>query len=173
MSQTTGPAIERGIMNQEQQRGGPVVLPARGKRVRWSRALTGMFMDHLAATGDIKASARLIGIDAAQAYYRQRTCPAFAEAWDAAIEAGYRTVEVKLIGHVLAEGDPAASEDGISHFDWEQALRLMAVRDRRAAGKVARGGPARQVATRDETDRQILKQLASLARRKRSEADHG
>lgn len=146
----------------DQRLGRTIVLPVRGGRVRWTRALTGLFMDHLAQTGNIAAAARLIGIDPSSAYHRLRTNAAFAEAWDAAIKAGYQSVETRLIGHVLS-GDAAIAEQEGRPFDWDQALRLLALRERRQSGKAPAGHPPRQVATRDETDRVILAKLAALA----------
>lgn len=147
----------------DQRLGRTIVLPVRGSRVRWTRALTGLFMDHLAQTGNIAAAARLIGIDPSSAYHRLRTNAAFAEAWDAAIKAGYQSVETRLIGYVLSGGNAEAAEQEGRPFDWDQALRLLALRERRQSGKAPAGHPPRQVATRDETDRVILAKLAALA----------
>lgn len=79
-----------------------IVLPERGRRLRWTAALTGAFMDHLSRTGNISAAARRIGIDPAQAYYRQRTNAAFRAAWRAALDAGYLTIETQAMAYVLS-----------------------------------------------------------------------
>ncbi len=142
-----------------------ITLPQRGKRVRWTQELIGLFMDHLAETGNIAASARYIGVDPSQVYYRQRTDAAFAAAWRAAIEAGYLTVEARMIGHVLSGGDDAATASARGTFNWEQALRLLAQRDGHAT-RTRRHGPQRQLATRQETDAAILRQLSRLAQNK-------
>lgn len=148
----------------------PVRLPVRGKVVRWTAGLTGMFLDHLAATGNIAAAARSIGIDPAQCYYRLRTNAGFAEEWRAAIVAGYQTVEIGLIGHVLSGGTAEADGDA-PPFDWERGLRLLTLADRRHAGAGKQGKPPRQLATRDETDALVLKRLAALAARKQRQAE--
>lgn len=140
-----------------------VTLPQRGKRVRWTQELVGLFMDHLAETGNITASARFIDVDPSQVYYRQRTNAAFATAWRAAIQAGYLTVEARMIGHVLSGGDDGATASERGSFDWDQALRLLAQRESHANG-TRKHGPQRKVATRQDTDAAILRQLSRLAR---------
>jgi hypothetical protein len=146
-----------------------IVLPERGRRVRWTAALTGAFMDHLSRTGNISAAARRIGIDPAQAYYRQRTNAAFAAAWRAALDAGYLTIETQAMGYILSGGDAVAADTGTDRFDWDHALRLLIWHEQRRAGRDHRGKPPRQVATREESDALILRRLATLARRKQGE----
>ena len=146
-----------------------IVLPERGRRLRWTAALTGAFMDHLSRTGNISAAARRIGIDPAQAYYRQRTNAAFRAAWRAALDAGYLTIETQAMAYVLSGGDAAAADTGTGRFDWEHGLRLLVWHDQRRAGREQRGKPPRQVTTREESDALILRRLAVLAKRKQGE----
>jgi len=141
-------------------------LPGRGRPLRWTAALTGAFLDHLARTGNITAAAERIGIDPSQAYYRLRTNAAFAEAWRAALDAGCLTIETQMIAHILSAGDPAATDTGAGRFNWEQALRLLVLRDQRRTGRGGAGGPPRRLATREESDAVILRRLAALAKRK-------
>ena len=144
-----------------------VRLPVRGRRVRWTLTLESIFLDHLAATGDITAAARAINLHPSQAYYRLRTHPAFVEGWEAAIEAGYMSVEISMIGQLLSS-DPDVGLDQSTNgkpFDWDKALRLMAQRAARTAGKSGRGGPKRTVKTREESDAIILERLAKVAAR--------
>jgi hypothetical protein len=164
MSGDTTGTVRSGVTGQT------VRLPVRGKRVRWTAGLVGMFMDHIAATGNIAAAARLIGIHPAQCYHRLRTDTGFSEAWQAAIVAGHQTVEIGLIGHVLSGGKAEADADA-PPFDWERGLRLLTLADRRQSGGVRQGKPPRQLATREETDALILKRLTALAARKAREAD--
>jgi hypothetical protein len=131
-------------------RDGWIKLPERGRRVRWTAALTGLFMDELARTGNVYAAARLLGIDPSQAYYRARTNDRFAAAWQMALDAGYRTIETMIIGHILAGGDAArraaGPEGGKPTFDLEQALRTLALQERRMAGRTVKPSGRRQTA---------------------------
>ena len=152
-----------------QRRG--IMLPERGRHVRWTAALTGAFLDHLARTGNIRAAAAHIGVDHAQVYYRQRTNPAFAAAWRAALDAGCLTIKAQMIAHILSGGDPEATDTGAGRaFDWSNAIRLLPLHEQPRTGRGNRGGPARQVATREESDTVILQRLAALASRKQREA---
>jgi hypothetical protein len=148
-----------------------IMLPERGRRVRWTAALSGAFLDHLARTGNIRAAAEHIGVDHAQVYYRQRTNAAFADAWRAALDAGCLTIKAQMIAHILSGGDPAATDTGEGRaFDWTNAMRLLTLHEQPQAGRRNRGGRPHQVATREESDAVILQRLAALARRKQREA---
>lgn len=156
-------------------RDGWIKLPERGRRVRWTAALTGLFMDELARTGNVYAAARLLGIDPSQAYYRARTNDRFAAAWQMALDAGYRTIETMIIGHILAGGDAAiraaGPEGGRPTFDLEQALRTLALQERRMAGRTVKPSGRRQTASHEDTDAAILQRLAALAARAQREGE--
>jgi hypothetical protein len=124
-----------------------------GGRVRWTKELEGLFLDHLSATGNVTAAARAIGVSRHNVHYRHRTNAAFADAWDQALVAGYQTVEALMLEHLL---NPDT-------FDWEKALRMMTQRAAYLKGSVRQGGPARTVATADETNAAILQKLAAIA----------
>lgn len=125
--------------------------------------MTGAFLDHLAETGNIAASARLIGVRPCQVYYRQRVNPAFAEAWRAALNAGMQTVKARLIADVLSGGDPAATASAAGAFDRDMALKLVTYHETRRGGATRPKGPVRRVATREESDAAILQRLATIA----------
>jgi hypothetical protein len=139
-------------------------------RKAWSENKTEMFLDHLAATGDIAGAASHADVSLRRVHTRLRKEPVFAEAWSAALRAACQTVEALMIGHVLASVDPDAAAPA-SGLEWDKAQRLLQMRgaltggDRigSARGGGAKGERASQVATRDETDAAILKGLASIA----------
>jgi hypothetical protein len=138
------------------------------KWVRWSAKLKRGFLDHLASTCDVKASAMAIGVDPSSVYHLRRKDAAFAADWDAALKLGYQMVETRLIGFVLSGGESEAEPDlPGKRFDWEQALRVLAIHRQVTTGKAApaRGGPTRRYATSDETDALLRRQLEALAKR--------
>lgn len=130
--------------------------------IRWTKELEGLFLDHLSATGNVSASARMIGVTHHNVYYRHRTNPVFAAGWDQALAAGYRTVEARMIEHLLSA----------ETFDWDKALRMLT---QRAAlmEKGYRGGPAPKAAAREDTDATIMKRLAALAARRARDDERG
>ncbi len=128
--------------------------------VRWTPAVEDLFFDHVSATGNVTAAAEAIGVSRNTVYYRLRTNPDFAAGWDRAVEASYHAVEAKMIESLLTA----------DAFDWEKAMRMLTQRlAYRKRGHS--GGPAKTVATPEQTDAAILKRLALIAARKRREPD--
>lgn len=77
------------------------------------------FLDELAVTCNVRRSLALVGKSAASLYYRRRTVPGFAAAWDAALNEGYAKLEAAMISRALSEetgeaheGDPALKPMG-------------------------------------------------------------
>jgi hypothetical protein len=56
-----------------------------------------VFLDHLAACCNVTAAAAAAGVGVSTVYDARRRDPAFAQAWDEAIEAGYATLEALLL----------------------------------------------------------------------------
>ena len=56
-----------------------------------------IFINHLAETSNVKASADAAGVSQTLVYKRRRTVPAFARAWYAALAEGYDTLEMELL----------------------------------------------------------------------------
>lgn len=136
------------------------------KWVRWNKQRRTTFLDHLAGTCNVKASSAAAGVDPASAYALQRRCPEFAAQWEGALRAGYQLVETQLVGHVLSGARKEEPMDGaIGPMDVDLALRLLTAHRNALNGKPNRGGPPLQRATRDETDKAILKQLEIYEKR--------
>ncbi len=74
------------------------------KWVRWTAKKKAAFLDHLAATCNVKESAAAIGVDPGSVYALRRHDAAFLADWHDALEAGYAMLETQLIGHALAGG---------------------------------------------------------------------
>lgn len=73
---------------------GPQVIRSTGKR--WSEEAEAAFLDHLAATCNVTASAEACGFSGAAIYARRRNDPAFAERWQAALETGHARIQMLL-----------------------------------------------------------------------------
>ncbi|MFA5969119.1 MAG: hypothetical protein WC816_07750 [Sphingomonas sp.] len=124
-----------------------------------------VFLDQLASTCSVAASAGAAGLDLAAVYRMRRHDAAFAEEWDRALTLGYQMMETLLVGHALAG-------DGKPVFDIDLALKLLATRRSGATGRPVRAAtvPAISEATSDETDRAILKRLAVIEKKRTSKA---
>lgn len=137
-----------------------------GQAVRIDRLSTrkrAMFLDQLAATGDLARAAAAIGVSPHAICTLRRRDAAFAAAWREALALGYDMLDTMLLGHALNGGSVSA----------ELALKLLAQRRGRAATKDAADGARGETggfdAASDDTDRTIMAKLAQIeARRARA-----
>ena len=67
----------------------------------WSKAKREGFLEHLAATANVRASVRAVGMSEAGAYKLRRRMPEFHAAWKAALAEGYERVELLLLERAL------------------------------------------------------------------------
>jgi hypothetical protein len=130
-----------------------------------------VFLDHLAACCNVTAAAAAAGVGVTTVYEARRRDPAFAQAWDEAIEAGYATLEALLIeraakgGHYVPGDTPVPGPETIDTWLALDLLRL------RGAAKKARrpvGAPLRR-ASEKETIAALLAQFDVLRRRRERE----
>ncbi|WP_439540912.1 hypothetical protein [Sphingomonas sp.] len=155
----------------------PVHAPFDQKRkwIRWTKAMREAFLDHLAATCNVKESAAVIGVIPGSVYTLRRREPKFAEAWEEALALGYQMLETRVVGHVLAGRGPdeplgAGVDSNLGPVSLETALKLL-VLHRNASGKPRKGGGGPQYARPDETDAMLLKRLKAIEMRRAREAE--
>ncbi len=142
------------------------------KWVRWTAKKKAAFLDHLAATCNVKESAAAIGVDPGSVYALRRHDAAFLADWHDALEAGYAMLETQLIGHALAGGGRSiinGATDLTGPIDVDLALRLLAAHKSRPADRPRRGGPPLLRARSDETDAAILKKLRAMEKKQAEE----
>ncbi len=137
----------------------------------WSDRVRGAFLDHLAASCNVRASAACVKRHERSAYYLRRIDPAFAALWDEALKAGYARLEAMLLERAAGlQADGAASllpigetEIEEAAFDPELAMRLLA--NHRAAvkgGAMRGGGPKPAKASEADSEAALLKKLKAL-----------
>lgn len=68
---------------------------------RWTRTLRARFLETLAATANVSASARAVGMCPQGAYKLRARDAAFAQAWQAALAQGYERLELMLLERAL------------------------------------------------------------------------
>lgn len=139
----------------------------------WTKAMRVRFLDHLAATCNVRMAAEAIGKPGRAAQALRRTDADFAEAWEKALETGYATLEAMLIAR--ASGAEAASrsypagetEDvpDADQLDSELAIRLLGHYRARVKNPSRHGRKPHKKATEKETDAIIIKRLKALNRR--------
>ncbi len=127
----------------------------------WTPAKRAAFLEHLAATCNIAASARAVGMAPRGAHALKKRDAAFAADWAGAIEAAYETLEVRLLAYALgeaegeseaeAEREPEAESDRVvdgdadaesrgAHFDPRVAVQALGFRKRGGAAVGAGAG---------------------------------
>jgi len=123
----------------------------------WTPAKRAAFLEHLATTCNIAASARAVGMAPRGAHALKKRDAAFAADWAGAIEAAYETLEVRLLAYALgdaegeAEGAPEAESGRVAdgdaeaelrgaHFDPRVAVQALGFRKRGGAAGGAAGG---------------------------------
>jgi hypothetical protein len=130
-------------------------------QVRWTNAMRADFLDALAETCNVKASAARIGVRPESVYLLRRKEPAFCAAWQRALGLGYQLLETRMVARAL----DAASEPGL---DVELGFRLLTRHGNALRGKVPRTGPPPRRATREETDEAIIRKIEMIERARKA-----
>ena len=145
----------------------------------WTPAKRAAFLEHLAATCNIAASARAVGMAPRGAHALKKRDAAFAADWAGAIEAAYETLEVRLLAYALgetegeaeaeseaeseaeADGDAEAELRG-AHFDPRVAVQALGFRKRGGAAVGAGAGTLRKRVSLAELEAVLVARLDAL-----------
>jgi hypothetical protein len=131
------------------------------------------FLDHLAATCNVTASAAVAGVCVGTVYAERRRNAAFREAWRVALEQGYARLEAALLERAergldrpfdgLRTGPGADGGAGVpAEADWNRAMDLMRQHQRGLAGVPHRGGHRiRRVGT-EALEQRIVRKLKAI-----------
>lgn len=153
-----------------------VMQARRMRHVRFDERRKGVFLVHFAQCCDLIAAAAAAGVCERTVYYHLRGDPAFAEAFQAAMEEGYRWLEAEAVRGRLeaqkrlrsaieeaeAAGEPLpAAEEGL---EFDRAMKLLERWDRRD-GRLGRrevGHGHQRRWTFDEAIRALAKKMSDL-----------
>lgn len=83
---------------------GPIKGHAQVRAIRrrgWSPAKSTAFLEHLAVTSNVKASAKVAGAGIATVYRVKKQDPAFAAAWGQALCEAYEALEILLLDRAM------------------------------------------------------------------------
>lgn len=130
------------------------------------------FLQVLAATSNVKAAAAAAGVGTATVYRVRQSDPAFAGNWREAMAAAYERLEAALLARALGTEDIDAAIDfgdpkaifPATQIDADLALRLLGRHRATAEGRDRPVKRGRHIATEEETNKALLKQLAILRR---------
>ena len=141
----------------------------------WTPAKRAAFLEHLAATCNIAASARAVGMAPRGAHALKARDAVFAADWAGAIEAAYETLEARLLAYALgevegeAETESEAEADGDAeaelrgaHFDPRVAVQALGFRKRGGAAVGAGAGTLRKRVSLAELEAVLVARLDAL-----------
>lgn len=142
-------------------------------------AMQQKFLDTLAATSNVRASARAVGMGAGKLYAARETDAAFAAAWERALAIAYDRLEQAMLRYAVSrfaadaidpdDADPAAdaqsaatrvSAPEVSRTDLEIAMALLN-RGQRTDGRFTR----KRTASARESETVVREKLDLLARK--------
>jgi hypothetical protein len=109
----------------------------------FAKARREVFLEHLAATCNVTASAAAAGISVSAVYVHRMKDPEFRALWGDAIEQGYARLEAALIERaaraeerIRLRGDKEVSgPDAPAEIDWDKAMQLLRHHQRGLAGR--------------------------------------
>jgi len=111
-------------------------VPGRG---RWSWEVAEIFFLALAQTGNVRAAARAAGYTTAALYWRRRRYPAFAAAWEFALDEGRAREQARYLDALERRTPFDGGRDGPVYASVDQALQQL----RLHRGSVRGGEPQR------------------------------
>lgn len=107
--------------------GGTRTVTRRAAKTAWSARKERLFLDTLAATSNVSASAKAAKVSDTSVYRRRQNDPAFAAAWTRALCEGYARLELALLERAI-QGVPreVAGGDGktVTTRDFSERLGL-------------------------------------------------
>jgi hypothetical protein len=121
----------------------------RKRHNRFGKARRRIFLEHLAATCNVQASAGEAGVAVSTVYANRMRDPEFRADWDAALEQGYARLEAALIERAMRSGGrtkfrgdkQVEGPDAPEEIDWEKGMELLRHHQRGRTG-IAQRNPA-------------------------------
>lgn len=153
-------------------RGGRKWQAQRMRRNRFTRERKEAFLEHFAATCDATASAEAAEVSIFTVYDHRRNDPAFAAAWQEALEQGYARLEAEAVAQRIAAleklrvrlGKEIGARDCEAAAEFERVMHLLREHKRGLAGVSKAGRPATKWSF-DEAFAALDKELNAFALR--------
>lgn len=152
----------------------PRIVPGKSRKLQvagtrrklFDRKAQAVFLEHLAASCNVKQAAAAAGFRHSTVYRLRITDPLFREGWDRVIEQGYARLELIMLEQAMRGAEPIAlSGDGDAPEGeaWDRDLAMQLLREHKrvpAAGRV--GGPAPRREDIEEVRERLFKKLKAL-----------
>ena len=151
--------VLRGVNNR-------LVQVARARLGQWTPRVEARFLRTLAATCNVTAACKAVGLSTASAYSRRRRWPSFEKRWDEAIEIGYARLEMALLenGCNTLEAVEVEPDAPMPPMTVDQAIQVMGLH-RRQVKRQGRG-PQRfyRIPELSEVQDDIKRKVAAIIR---------
>jgi hypothetical protein len=145
------------------------------QRARTRRKLFGVrrqeiFLDALAASCNVTASAAKADIGVGAVYAQRRKNPAFRDAWNVALEQGYARLEAALLERagrgldrprIGGADEPGGAETPVEP-DWDKAMDLLRQHRRGLDGAAPRGGHVTRRVGAEALRERIVRKLKAI-----------
>lgn len=135
------------------------------KPARWNQTRQRIFLEHLAASANVRGSQRKAGISAGSAYRLRAQSPEIRAAWGVALKEGYERLECGMLERAMSGTVKCTKWNGeiTEMIEYPERIRMLLYNAHRAAATgIARGGGAGVEA---ETAKQRLaRKLADMNR---------
>jgi hypothetical protein len=102
---------------------------------RLNMKIRSLFLDHLAQTANVSASARAAGVAGNAVYAERRRSPAFRDAWALALAEGYARLETDLLAEALQVASARTADGTLKARAQKHRLAIALLNAHRAAVK--------------------------------------
>lgn len=106
---------------------------------RLNMKIRSLFLDHLAQTANVSASARAAGVTSSAVYAERRRTPAFRDSWALALAEGYARLETDLLAEALQSASGRTADGTLKARAQKHRLAIALLSAHRASVK---GGAA-------------------------------
>jgi hypothetical protein len=102
---------------------------------RLNMKIRSLFLDHLAQTANVAASARAAGVLSSAVYAERRRSPAFRDAWALALAEGYARLETDLLAEALQSANGRTADGTLKARAQKHRLAIALLSAHRASVK--------------------------------------
>ena len=102
---------------------------------RLNMKIRSLFLDHLAQTANVSASARAAGVTSSAVYAERRRTPAFRDAWALALAEGYARLETDLLAEALQSANGRTADGTLKARAQKHRLAIALLSAHRASVK--------------------------------------
>ncbi|RRQ51660.1 hypothetical protein [Sphingorhabdus wooponensis] len=102
---------------------------------RLNMKIRSLFLDHLAQTANVSASALAAGVKSSAVYAERRRTPAFRDAWALALAEGYARLETELLAEALQSASGRTADGTLKARAQKHRLAIALLNAHRASVK--------------------------------------